>query len=282
MPAEALSPAEAFADDFAAQFPDLGGYVGVAVVGVGATTPPFVAGDRTPRPALGTLTLPLALAALEHTNDGRLTALVEQAVGDPRSAAVGQLWAALGGGDTAAFAVQRTLNKESVTPAIVDEPSLARAADPATSDAATGDFGFGHSAWDVEESARFAAALSCRPGGAAILSSVGPAISISAMGSANQTTFRDVRVVEAQALLRQVSVVYLGEKFVGAALSVRARDEPAALAIVERVETWLTGRLDTFPGATCAARGRTAAPTASPSAARGNTAAPTASASISR
>ncbi len=246
--ATAPPPSEAFAQDFAAQFPDLLDYVGVAVAGTGVTTPPFVAGDRAAHPALGTLTLPLGLAALERTNNAALNAVAQQAVSDPRSPAVAQLWAVLGGGQAAAFAVQRTLAKTSTAPVIVEETVPADTSAPVS--------GFGRTHWDVAEAAVFGAALPCRPGGATLLGTTGPALFESGLGSGSQTVVRDTAVVDGQTLLRQVAIAGLGDKRAGIAMTVRAPDEPAARAIVDRVDAWLVERLDVLPAGTCAGRGR--------------------------
>ena len=218
--ATAPPPSEAFAQDFAAQFPDLLDYVGVAVAGTGVATPPFVAGDRAAHPALGTLTLPLGLAALERTNNAALDAVAQQAVSDPRSPAVAQLWAVLGGGQAAAFAGQRTLAKTSTAPVIVEETVPADTSAPVS--------GFGQTRWDVAEAAVFGAALPCRPGGATLLGTTGPALFESGLGSGSQTVVRDTAVVDGQTLLRQVAIAGLGDKRAGIAMTVRAPDEPAA------------------------------------------------------
>ena len=67
---------------------------------------------------------------------------------------------------------------------------------------------------------------------------------------------RDTAVVDGQTLLRQVAIAGLGDKRAGIAMTVRAPDEPAARAIVDRVDAWLVERLDVLPAGTCAGRGR--------------------------
>lgn len=251
------SAQESFADDFATQFPDLLDYAGVGVAGTGVPGAPLVAGDRVPRPALGTLTLPLGLAALNRTNDATLAALARAAAADPRSPAVAQLWARLGGGDTANFAVQRTLNKESISPGIVDEP---------TSGGTLAASAFGRSAWDVGESALFAASVPCRPGGNALLAARGLAARESTLGPADQIVYRDVGTVEGgQVLLRRVAVVTRHGRLGSVAMSVRARDEASADQVVARIETWLAQRIDSLPRGTCAGRGKRRPPTTVPS-----------------
>lgn len=257
-----VSASQAFADDFASRFSDLVDYVGVGVAGTGVTTGPFVAGDRSAHQALGTLTLPLALTAVERADNSALAAVAQQAVGDPRSPAVAQLWARLGGGQAANFALQRTLAKTSTAPVIVDE---ALAEDAFGLEGAAHVEGFGRTRWDVAESAVFGASLLCRPGGATVLAATGPVVSTSALGSASQTTFRDATGVDGQSLLRQVSIVAFGDgRRAAVALAVRAPDEPAALRIVGRIDAWLGERLEALPRGTCAGRGR-ARPTATPS-----------------
>lgn len=116
--------------------------------------------------------------------------------------------------------------------------------------------GFGRTHWDVREAAAFGATVPCRPGGAALLATRGPALFASKLGSGTQTTARDVAVVDGHTLLRQLSVAAVGRKRAAIALAVRAPDDRAALAIVERVEAWVGERITTLPVGTCAGRGR--------------------------
>ena len=72
--------------------------------------------------------------------------------------------------------------------------------------------GFGQTRWDVAEAAVFGAALPCRPGGATLLGTTGPALFESGLGSGSQTVVRDTAVVDGAVNGLGSGAVGLGER----------------------------------------------------------------------
>lgn len=126
---------------------DLPQRVGLAAVPVGPPHPPALHwGTVQTGPAWSTIKVPLAVAA-----KGREPEAVNRALSQSDNAAAATIWAALGGGETAAGTVQTELRAGGDRTTTVEHAEVRPPYTP-----------YGQTTWTLADSAQYAASLPCR------------------------------------------------------------------------------------------------------------------------
>ncbi|MBF6173654.1 hypothetical protein IU476_19510 [Nocardia blacklockiae] len=138
------------AADFKDLQPSLGGHAGLALMPVGGEGMTSL-GDWTTGPAWSTMKVPLTLAVL-RTNGNTGTYQMSAAITESDNSAADGLWQSLGGGDSAAQAVEAVLREGGDTTTKV----------PATRTRAEYS-AFGQADWSLADQVRFASRLPCLP-----------------------------------------------------------------------------------------------------------------------
>lgn len=139
--------------------PSLNGKVALALMPVGSTRAVSL-GDWTTGPAWSTMKVPLALAALRQSS--AVSGSATSAITNSDNAAADSLWQSLGGGDSAAQAVQDVLREGGDTTTKV--PATRTRSDYSA---------FGQANWSVADQLTFAARLPCLPQAESVTSLMG-------------------------------------------------------------------------------------------------------------
>lgn len=244
--------AQAFAAAFDEALPDLVPYVGLAVAPTGGGRV-LSAGGLSAEPALGTVSVPLALAAGRLGDDALAPTVRASARGDVPAAL--EVWNRLGGGAIAAAAVQEVVSSPAGGTPLVSQETYAEGEVPSSA-----------TVWEVAEAASFAADLPCQAGGELVLTGMREAADSRWHATRVGTTVTAVASDGGEARVRELGVLGQGVRSAGVSFVVRLPGgEATAREAAERVSGWLADRVDSLPRGGCSNGRGLALPAGSPS-----------------
>lgn len=240
-PAETPAPVDLQGtfDLLAEQLPE--GAVGVTVAGGGQV---LSFGTWTAGAAWSTIKVPLSIAALRVDAAAAESSML-QAITQSDNAAAEQLWQLLGGGETAAAAVQGVLFEAGDTSTVVQSEQVRPPYSP-----------FGQTTWSQDQAARFASALPC-------VASAGPVLDQMhniqsgywGLATMNGAATKGGWGPEADGgyLVRQIAVVTNDAGNFGVSLAAKPSDFSfeTGTAMLDVLAGWIGEHLQEFPAGSC-------------------------------
>ncbi len=248
--AVALSTGTARAS-FASIQTGLDGPAGVVVfrVGAGPAEKPLIrVGKLTTGVAWSTSKVPVAVAALRRSRSSTTQARARAAITRSDNQAAEKLWQGLGSSTSAARRTQNVVRAAGDTRTLVESRRVR-----------AGFTAFGQTRWRLDDQARFAAGLGCRPEARAtvkLMSQVVPDQRFG-LGRLPRTAFKGGWGPVARGYLtRQLAIVTLPDgSQVGVAVAVRTSSGFArGKADLTRIAAWLGSQLRRLEGGRCPAR----------------------------
>jgi beta-lactamase family protein len=226
---------------FARLAASLGGTSGIAVSGVGFGRTVEQAGSLRSGVAWSTSKVPVAMAVIAAGAGPAHSQDLTQAITASDNAAAERLWAALGGGSTAAQAADAQLREAGDQETQIESRALN----------GPGYTPFGQTLWSLANQARFTAGLACTPPGAEVLRLMGRVVARQRWGLGSTGANAQFKAgwgpgaepgVQGGYLDRQMGVINLSGKPLAVAIATRAHDgsHETATRNLTAIARWLT------------------------------------------
>jgi hypothetical protein len=237
-----LSPADKAS--FTALERSLGAPIGVAVSGLGLGQRAEVAGTLRDAVAWSTSKIPVAMAVYAGGLAGSQQANLRAAITASDNAAAERLWAALGGGDTAARAADAQLHAAGDTHTRIEARTLRSGFTP-----------FGQTDWKLTDQVRFTAGMACSDAGTQVLTLMNQTIAAQRWGLGSTGVEAQLKGgwgpgtrpgVNGGYLDRQMGVLVIGHRPLAVTIAALPADgqHGTGTAQLTRIARWLVAHAD--------------------------------------